>query len=175
MRDMLESREVLHVFHNAHHDQHSFANEGIEIGEVYDTLDSVRLLWPALETGYTLKSCRVALLGKDGRELFKELTSPQEVPVVTYKDFKWCACGNEKCRKTEKKWGAIHAKRIIKEEVHSTRKEPCPIESIQPGHARWTRKVEYSGEDAADGLELYDLIQRRLPYLKDKLPELPWD
>jgi len=186
MKEMLESQEILHVFHNAHHDQHAFANHGVCIGAVYDTLDSVRLLWPGMDEGYYLKPLRVNLLGKPAREGFKGkkkskyheaeagLTDPLEVEYTVTKEAEVCSCGAEKCRKTERKWGDIHHKRVVLEETVKTRKEPCPIESIVPGHPRWERKLNYAGDDAADGLELYEVIQNRIATLDPKLPDLPW-
>lgn len=187
MKGMLESKEVLHVFHNAHHDQHAFANHGIEVGLVYDTLDAVRLLWPGMDEGYYLKPLRVNLLGKSAREGFKGkkateyreaeagLTDSIDETYIVLKPSKVCACGEDGCRKTEKKWGALHAKTDIMEEIEKTRKVPCPIESIVPGHPRWERKLNYAGDDAADGLELYEVIQARIASLEDTLPPLPWD
>lgn len=175
MKEMLESPDILHVFHNAHHDQHAFANYGIQVGWTFDTLDAVRLLWPGLDEGYSLKPLRVNILGKVTREGFKELTSSIEVAYTTTREAKVCACGEDKCRKTAKKWGAVHAKTVMLEEVEKTRKEPCPIESIVPGHVRWLRKLEYAGDDAADGLEIYDMIQRRIAEIEPKLPNLPWE
>lgn len=187
MKEMLESQEVLHVFHNAHHDQHSFANHGVSIGVVFDTLDAARLLWPGMDEGYALKPLRSSILGKPVREGFKGkkkskyhdaepgLTDPLEVEYVSTREVKVCNCGEDGCRKTEKKWGSLHSKRVVLEEVTKTRKEPCPIESIVPGHVRWERKLSYAGDDAADGLELYEVIQQRLVSLEPKLPLLPWE
>lgn len=175
MKEMLESQDVLHIFHNAHHDMHSFANYGISVGAVYDTLDAVRFLWPSLDGGYYLKPVRVNLLGKPAREGFTELTAPIDEQYTVLKEGKLCACMVEGCRKTEKKWGEVHAKRVVMEEVVKTRKVPCPIESIVPGHPRWERKLDYAGDDAADGLELYEVIQARLDYLNNRLPPLPWE
>lgn len=183
MKGMLESQEVLHVFHNAHHDQHSLANHGIEIGAVFDTLDAVRLLWPGMDEGYALKPLRSSILGKPVREGFKKkgkdgspgLTDPLEVKYTVLREVKVCACSVDGCRKTEKKWGADHHKTLVNEEVEKVRKEECPIESIVPGHVRWTRKLDYAGDDAADGLELYEMVQQRINTLEPQLPQLPWD
>jgi hypothetical protein len=185
MKDMLESQQVLHVFHHAHHDQHSFANHGINLGLVYDTLDAVRLLWPGKDEGYTLKSLRVWLLGKELRESFKMkkhkdgsfeagLTDPQEINELYTREVKVCSCGKEGCRLTEKKWGPAHAKEFISETRTRVVKVPCPIESIKPGHVRWQRKRDYAGDDAADGLELYELVTQRILSLDSSLPALPW-
>jgi hypothetical protein len=178
MKDMLESFEVLHVFHNAHHDQHAFANHDVCIGAVFDTLDAVRLAWPGLDCGYALKPLRVHLLGKSDRTRFKStkthtdlgLTDPIVVEYQVEAETKICACGVEKCRKRKG-----HEKSIVKHWVTKTRKEPCPIEGIGPGHARWQMKVDYAGDDAADGLELYELVLKRLRETEPKLPNLPWE
>lgn len=187
MKDMLESFEVLHVFHNAHHDQHAFANHGIVVGTVFDTLDAVRLAYPGLACGYSLKPLRIELLGKQDRIHFKStkkqlkeegsvnLTDPIDVEYQVEVEARICACGAEKCRKTEKKWGAVHAKSTLTHWVTKTRKEPCPIESIGPGHVRFQMKVDYAGDDAADGLELYELVMKRIKELEPKLPGLPWE
>lgn len=175
MKEMLESQDILHVFHNAHHDQHSFANHGVCVGAVFDTLDAVRLVYPGLACGYSLKPLRIELLGKQGREGFKDLTAPIDEEYQVAKPAKACVCGAEKCRKTEKKWGDEHSKIQIVEMVTKTRKVPCPIESIVFGHPRWSAKLDYAGDDAADGLELYDLIQRRLREREPQLPDLPWE
>lgn len=187
MKEMLESRHVLHVFHNANHDQHAFANHGIEVGLVFDTLHAVRLLWPGMDEGYYLKPLRVNLLGKPAREGFKGkkrskhhdaepgLTDPLQVTYTVFKEVKECACGIDGCRLTEKKWGPGHRKTLMKEEIEKTRMEPCPIESIVPGHVRWDRKRAYAGDDSADGLELYELVLLRIAELEPKLPELPWE
>lgn len=187
MKEMLASHDVLHVFHNAHHDQHAFANHGIEVGAIFDTLDAVRLLWPGMDEGYYLKPLRVNILGKPVREGFKGkraskthgategLTDDIEVRYTVLKEVKVCACGEDGCRKTERKWGADHAKTVMNEEVEKTRMEPCPIESIVPGHVRWERKLSYAGDDAADGLELYEMVQQRIVQLEPQLPELPWE
>lgn len=183
MREMLESDKVLHVFHNAHHDQHAFANHGIELGAVYDTLDAVRLLWPGMDEGYYLKPLRANLLGKPAREGFKKkgkngdpgLTDPLETQVVTAKQVKVCSCGNDKCRKSEEKWGDEHSKEMVPVYTTKTVKVPCPIESIVPGHPRWLRKLNYAGDDAVDGLELYELIQMRIQQQDKLLPDLPWE
>jgi hypothetical protein len=172
LREVLEDPKVLKVFHNAHHDQHAFANHGVTVRGVYDTLDSVRLLWPMRDGGYSLKPLRVALLGKPVREGFKELTAPIEVSEVYYEDGLSCACGVKGCRKTERVWGAVHAKTTTSLAKTRTHKAECPIESIIPGHERWLRKLDYAGDDAADSLELHELCQLKLDYLK--LPELPW-
>lgn len=165
---------VVKVFHNAHHDQHALLNHGVTVSNVYDTLDAVRLLWPGNDLGYRLKSLRVGLLGKPEREGFKELTAPRDVSVVSYIEGQTCACGNSKCRKTERIWGDVHAKTPTVLEKIKTHKEPCPIESIIPGHERWLRKLDYAGDDAVDALELYELCENRTVSLMGKLPELPW-
>lgn len=174
MKEMLESHDVLHVFHNTHHDQHAFANHGVVLGAVFDTLDAVRLLWPGLDEGYYLKPLRVNLLGKPSREGFKELTETLETQVYSTKLLKVCACGVDKCRKTEGKWGSAHAKELEEVQVPKVVKLPCPIESITEGHVRWLRKLAYAGDDSADGLELYELVMQRLVDLGLRLPELPW-
>lgn len=171
---VLADPAVLKVFHNAHHDQHAFANHGVLVSGVYDTLDAVRLMWPGNDLGYRLKSLRVGLLGKPEREGFKELTSPLDVSTVLRELGQSCACGNPKCRKTERIWGDVHAKTEIVLEKVKVHKEPCPIESITPGHERWSRKLEYAGDDAVDALELHELCENRTVSLMSKLPELPW-
>lgn len=168
---VLASPDIIKVFHNAHHDQHAFANHGIRLGRVYDTLDAVRLMWPGRDGGYSLKPLRVGLLGKPAREGFKELTEPQEEEYSVEREVKACVCGVPKCRKSK----APHGRTTAIEHLLRTRKVACPIESILPGHARWDRKLDYAGDDAADALELYELIQAKARTLETALPDLPWD
>lgn len=183
MKGMLESKDILHVFHNAHHDQHAFANHGVLLGAVYDTLDAVRLCYPGMDSGYSLKPVRQFILGKGSREGFKGskkkgtegLTDPLETQVSVKKEKKVCSCGNDRCRKSPEKYGDEHEKVMEDVFITKTVKMPCPIESIVFGHPRWLRKIEYAGDDAADALELYQLLQTQVRHLDETLPPLPWE
>jgi len=175
LKSILEDPRILKVFHNAHHDEHAFANHGIHLAGVYDTLETIRLYYPERAGvgagGYRLKPLRFALLGKPEREGFKELTSPQEESYEVQKEVGCCVCGVPKCKKRKEPHG-----RTVRIDTHiKVRKIPCPIEGIIPGHPRWERKLDYAGDDAADALELYEMCTQRGIMLESKLPELPWE
>lgn len=183
-RRVLTSGEVLLVLHNAGHDRHALDNRGVPLGRLYDTLEAARLLWPG-RMSYALKPLRVDLLGKQGRELFKELTAPEKrmvpVDVVRHKDVTLCSCGTPGCKKKKAHKKAPweeHTKTKTRQEwtdqVLRERTFPVGIETIVPGHPRFKRKLDYAGDDAVDGLELYELCVQRAAYLDTKLPRLPW-
>ena len=149
--------------------------EGIELANVFDTLDMARLAWPGMGN-YSIKPLRVVLLGKPEREGFKDLTEPDSVVEQYTKDVvtKRCECGAVPCHKRTTAVGHKRLEVIMPEIKERMVKVAVPIEAIVPGHPRFARKVDYAGDDAADGLELRELGLARLARLEAQLPELPW-
>lgn len=178
-RDVLADLAVEWVLHNAGHDKHSLENHGIKLGRIWDTLEASRLLWPGLGS-YALKPLRSALLGKPEREGFKELTASEKRTVTEnvtkVQTFKICSCGVEKCKKKKPGWDHVKTEgtRTWVEPREKERTFAVPIESIGPGHPRWARKLNYAGDDAVDGLELWQLCATRTAQLDSSLPNLPW-
>lgn len=164
---------VTFVAHNANHDLHALANIGFRVSKVVDTLDVSRLVWPGRDA-YGLKALEIDKLGKDTRYTFQDVTAAMDEEFTVAKPGTVCACGEPKCRKTEAKWGAVHAKTECQVVTARTRKVPCPLETITEGHPRWDMLVEYAAEDAVSAPELYQLVCQRLDHLETKLPALPW-
>lgn len=149
VRSWLAGGTVNWVLHNAGHDRHALRNYGLDLGPgVWDTLELTRLLWPGRLT-YQLKTLRVDLLGKPGRDRYVDVTRP-DVEIV----------------------GVVNKKGVGP--TWKTRQVAVPMESIVPGHPRWTEKVDYAAEDAVDAPELLEVCMRRQRDLELRLPVMPW-
>lgn len=167
LRALLESPRVVKVAHNARHDLHAAANEGVTVAGVTDTLETARLAYPGLPS-YTLKALRVAVLGKPAREGFRDLTRPE--PVRRDRARVVCVCGKSGCRR--KSEGHVQWTETV---TTWTKGVPVPVEAIVPGHPRWTEKLEYAAEDAVDAPELWWALRARVDRLATTLPPLPWE
>lgn len=165
LRAVLEDLGVPKIAHNARHDVHGAANHGVTVRGWVDTLETARLVWPG-RLSYGLKALRVDVLGKPGRDGFKDLTAPQI--VKDFKPYRGCRCGLKGCRRSK----SPHLLEDLVKEVE--RKVPCPIEGITPGHPRRAAKESYMIEDAVDAGELWDVARARLVAVGRALPELPW-
>lgn len=170
-KELLEDELVWKVLHNARHDRHSLANHGVQLRGVRDTLERARLLFPGLEDGFALKPLRVSVLRKSSRDTFKDVTAPLVRQVWTTHPVKTCACGTAGCKKRSL---PDHAKLTSDVQTVKEVTEPCPIESVIPGHPRWAMKCDYAGDDAVDGLELDEMLDLRQVELARLLPPLPW-
>lgn len=173
LRSLLTSPDIRIVAHNTRHDQHALANIGINIAlaDVVDTLELARLVWPEramdFRLGFTLKALATDLLGKPKRELYRDVTSGQEV-TVSHKPV-GCACGDAACRKRKL---PEHAKLLGK--VEKLRPVQYQLEGILPGHPNWERLLAYAADDAVDALEIYSLAHRRIPWTEKHRGPSPW-
>ena len=172
MREWLES-PARKWAHNAGVDRHAFANAGVLVGGVRDSLSLFRLLapWRADPTlGFSLDALGVDFLGpgRGKSHEFRELVSRPRVVTVTKREKHLvCSCGTSKCRK---RTGHTRTEVVTETQEQVTRgKETFPLSEIVEGHPRWDDLVVYSGRDVIVGCELIQYAERL-----DKPRELPW-
>jgi DNA polymerase I-like protein with 3'-5' exonuclease and polymerase domains len=164
IRRVLESRKILKAVHNQPVDSHALHNHGIQLRGALNTLNLARWVWPEMNKvpGYTLKSLMTTKLGREPICTFKQLVSyTYYEPVEKWKQVKRnvYSCGRDSCRKRN-----CHSKSVLLEKVpyirEYKRKSEYPLETIVPGHTRFSLLVNYAAEDAIAALELLELALR---------------
>jgi len=164
IRRVLESKSILKAVHNQPVDSHALHNHGIRLRGALNTLNLCRWVWPEMNKvpGYTLKSLMVTKLGREPICTFKQLVSyVYYEPVAKFKQVRHneYSCGRKSCRRRN-----CHSKSIVSETVEYIReykrKSEYPLESIVPGHERFTLLIDYAAEDAVAALELLELALR---------------
>lgn len=151
------------VAHNLSVDQHALANHGIALGGVMDTLEHSRWVWPerARGAGYSLDALGNDFLGVGKTDSFSDVFSEEVEECVRTKlvTTTTCSCAIPKCRKRKG-----HEKTKWTEEIPVMRtvRRSIPLESVVPGHPRWSAAVEYSARDAILAVNLHEVIQREM-------------
>ena len=177
--------------HNAPHDYHSFANEGLVL-DIQDTLQWARVAVPGrrdygLKTHVSAKGVpKIGMeewaLGKARREDFKQLVSyVRDVAVTKTSKTKACACGKSPCRARstsewwdeETGWFKPHTRveTVTEHQVTKQVKAIWEVTDFQPGHERWDRWLAYVIADAVSGIELVDWLRNIKP--PERMP-YPW-
>lgn len=169
--------------HNAPHDHHSFANEGLVL-DIQDTLQWTRVAVPG-KRSYGLKThisskgvpsigVEEWALGKPRRPDFKQLVSHEEdVVVVKTSTTKACICGKQPCRSrsTSEWWDESTGwfkKHERVESVVETRtvkkvKATWEVTDFNPEHPRWKEWLDYVIVDAVSGIELVSWLRNVKP------------
>lgn len=175
IRRILADPSILKDLHNAHHDQHSFANHGVKLAGIRDTLDLVRLAYPerALNKalGFRLKPLARDLLGKPKRDEYNDIVNDC-ILLPRVKEEKSCVCGDPKCRKRKEPW---HTKTIEQVLYEVPMNVVYKLEDIVPGHKRWFPLLDYAAIDAIDAHELAGLAMKKLGWWERTLPPIPWE
>ena len=171
--------------HNAPHDRHSFANEGLEL-EIADTLQWARVAAPGhRDYGLKTKGVKVGMetwaLGKKGRDGFTDLVkySVEEVHSKVQRS-RVCVCGARPCRSrqtsdwwdSELGWFRKHERIEVVTEVPVTKvvEKRYEVPDFVPGHPRWEPWLDYVVVDAVSGIELVDWLRN----LKTGSRPYPW-
>jgi DNA polymerase I-like protein with 3'-5' exonuclease and polymerase domains len=164
LRRVLSNKQILKAVHNQPVDSHALANHGIRLRGALNTLNLCRWVWPEMNKvpGYTLKSLMVTKLGREPICTFKQLVSyTYYEPIEKWKQVKRnvYSCGGAGCRKRK-----CHSKSVILEKVpyirEYKRKSEYPLETIVPGHPRFSLLIDYAAEDAVAALELLEIALR---------------
>jgi hypothetical protein len=146
--------------HNAPHDEHSFANEGVPL-TVNDTLQWIRVAVPGMRD-YGLKDVRKWALGKADREDFRTLMGHRgEVEVDVVRTLRRCECGATPCRKRTTEPG--HRRLVLREPAKAMRTKDLlySVTDMVPGHPLFERWEAYSRADAEDAIEEVDWLRTR--------------
>ncbi len=176
--------------HNAPHDYHSFANEGLVL-DIQDTLQWARVAVPGRKD-YGLKThvgpkgipklgMEEWALGKKRREDYKQLVSyERDVEVVKSKKDMSCVCGKKPCRARSTSewfdedtgWFKPHTRveTVTETKTIKTVKAIWEVTDFGPEHPRWQRWLDYVVADAVSGIELVDWLRNIKPA---KVP-YPW-
>ena len=164
--------------HNAPHDRHALANEGVDVAGLQDSLQWLRVACPGRH-GYGLKEAEQWALGYPPRPGFIE-TVTHDVEVVTARGRAetGCVCGARPCRakRTSDWWDGerfrLHER--VKWRVFTPVKRVVQarwdVTEFAPGHPRWDAWLAYSLLDATRGIELVDWIRN----LRQPEMEYPW-
>jgi hypothetical protein len=172
LRGVLES-DGTKVVHNLPVDAHTLKNEGIYLNGGVNTLAMARWAWPyrARGAGFTLDALGADFLGVGKTESFKELFQEEVVEYrSTFRNVRRCECGLDGCKKRSTTPG--HSRIVERVETRHPRLtlQRVPLESVLPGHALWTRALNYAAQDAVLALGVYDLALREM----QKEREVPW-
>lgn len=171
LREWLESAEHRKVAHNCRYDRHVFANAGIDVQGLVDTVDIFRLVMPGRER-YGLKHLVPDLLGwsmyGDFEDVFSEPVVKTTVKHVRFKvcvvhgrtdngNRRWCEFCDEELVVVER--DEVQTK-TLKTRRRISLQEICQIPQdrweIRPGeHPLWQRFVDYAGADAVGAAQLY--------------------
>lgn len=171
--------------HNAPHDIHSFANEGLVL-DITDTLQWSRVAVPG-KPGYGIKShgatqgLEAWALGKPDRADFLTMVKYQATEVVTKrKTIKRCVCGAEPCRKRGASewfddalgWFRPHERQetVVETQTERQVERRYEITEFVPGHPRWDAWVAYAVADAVSGIEIVDWLRN----LRVRDTSYPW-
>ena len=174
LREWLTSAKHTKVAHNCRYDRHAFANAGVELGGLVDTVDLYRVIAPGRER-YGLKMLVPDVLGwtmlGDFKTLFseaviKESTKTRKAYVcVSHGDQdgrrKYCeVCKDEVVvvERTEHVVKELKTRRMVPLQAVCGigvlegvgRMEPVPGE-----HPLWETFVQYAGADAIGAAQLY--------------------
>lgn len=183
LRRWLESSAPKMV-HNAPVDAHSFANHGVVVGGVINTLALARWVFPerARGAGFGLDSLGTDFLGLGKTEGYSDIfTEEVEILVKMRKvTTKSCSCGVLGCKKRKPEefddggefWVKRHDKRteVTEEPVMKKVMQEVPLEAVVPGHPLFDRAVAYSARDSIVGLGVGDVLMRKM---EAKVP-CPW-
>lgn len=168
LRSWLENPSYRKVAHNLPVDHHAIANEGVRLAGAENTISLARWVWPerARGGGYSLDTLGSEVLGLPKTESYSELFSEfvdEEITKTRRKTI--CSCGVEKCRLRK---GHEKTRELVTEVITKKVKRRVPLESVVPGHALFTRSVDYAARDAVIALALDDVIRNKMQ------EEIPW-
>lgn len=156
------------VASNAPVDQHSFSNEGIDLGGVENVLSFYRWMKPG-QLKYGLDHATEHELGRKPFCTYKELVTEEYEHVrVTQKKGKKCECGDKSCRKRDP---MFHTRRevIIETPRTSIKLREIPLENITPDHPRHAALTLYAADDSIASVEEKNVLE-----LKDRPIPYPW-
>jgi hypothetical protein len=191
LREVFADRSIAKWAHNAPHDIHSTRNEGIEINGCQDSLQWYRVAFPGMK-GYGLKQIAQWALGYNERPTFKDMIIYQdEVIKARGKNEKGCICGAKPCHQRGTKefldddglykfhkrveWRRFTPIHKMVESKYSVT-DFSPERVLQPlvwrgiTYDRFRAWLNYSVEDAIQGIEAVDFIRRH----KYKEIKYPW-
>lgn len=160
---MLEDESVLKCIHNQPVDDHAMANHGIKLRGAINTLDFARWAWPELvsEGGFGLKSLMVSKLGYEPVCEFADVVR-YRTTITQEKQRKAkvsvCSCGTPGCRLRK---GHTKTKTVvlITDQVEKEVTLEYPLETIVPGHPRFSLLEKYAAVDAIAAVELEELCE----------------
>lgn len=164
--------------HNAPHDIHSFANEGLGL-DITDTLQWARVVCPG-RTDYGLKSHGLKIgmeqwaLGKPLRAGFMDLMCYEVMEDVDKKTkVKVCLCGVKGCRARQTSdfwdedtgWFKKHSRteETVTVKISRLVKKRYDVPDFVEGHPRWLPWLDYVVVDAVSGIEIKDWLVNRNP------------
>lgn len=187
--DAFTCRELVDVFtdptinkwaHNAPHDYHSTVNMGVDIRGLHDSLQWFRVAYPG-RNGYGLKQIAQWALGYGPRPTFTEMVTYANLEVTARgRVEKGCVCGVKPChqrsnkqfladdgvycyhtRVTWKRFTPISKVVDRRYEVTDFYKGATlkPLRWNNASHDRWEEWLNYSAEDAIQGIEAVDWLR----------------
>lgn len=183
LRDAFANPDVRKWAHNAPHDYHAFVNEGLEVNNMEDTLQWLRVAVPGVGK-YGLKDAAQWALGKPERPDFTDMMSYRDTVVrYTRRKEKSCVCGKRPCRAKATSdwfdphlgWWRLHERVETVVETPHTKEVTLkyPVTAFVPGAQLlplvWKGKEldrsaaweEYSLADAVDDIELVSWLRSR--------------
>jgi len=192
LREWLESAEHTKVAHNCRYDRHSFANAGVHLAGLVDTVDVYRVICPGRER-WGLKFLVPDILGVEVYGTFNSLFSEAIVKEST-KTKKAYVCtshgdqdGRRKyCEVCDEEVVVVERTTVVRKELKTRRKVPLheicgvPVNEtngrmeIRPGeHELWERLVHYAGADAIWAAQLWQARVHQTEGLrKAKIPTI---
>lgn len=174
LREWLESGEHTKVAHNCRYDRHSFANAGVDLAGLVDTVDVYRVICPGRER-WGLKFLVPDVLGVQILGEFKHLFS-EAIVKETVKHKKAYVCvshgdqdGRRKyCEVCKDEVVVVERTEIVRKELKTRRMVPlqevCGIgvlegngrmEPVPDDHGLWRLFVDYAGADAIWASQLW--------------------
>lgn len=157
---VLQDPAVRKAAHNASVDIHAFANRGVHLAGIVNTLPLARWTWPGLGV-FDLKTLMQVKLGRAPVcEYLDVVRDEREITVIKERTRKItvCSCAVPGCRLRK---GHTKSKETLTETVSKLKIErfDIPLYEIVPGHKRFALLVEYAAEDAIAAVQVLELAQ----------------
>jgi len=174
LREWLEGAEYTKVLHNARFDRHTFANAGVDLRGVVDTVDIYRVICPGRER-WGLKFLVPDILGVEVYGAFNSLFSEAIIKesTKTKKAYVCVSHGDQDgyrkyCEVCDEEVVVVERTTVVRKELKTRRKVPlheiCGVPvletngrmEIRPNeHPLWTTLVDYAGADAVWAAQLW--------------------